>query len=127
MIVAVLIIIVVLVIGAGALAGLATLRGTERRHAELHEAADSETPVLRYHVPTRQDPAAVIASLHEHGYEAVEVEPTDARAVHDVLVLCPGGVEQEREPVRAALLKASINLDDDPIPTHDVRFADEVG
>lgn len=126
LLVPVLIVVVVVLVGAALFAGVATLRGSERRRGELHEAADSDTPVLRYHVPVRQDPAAVIASLQQHGYEAVEVEPQGStHAVHDVLVLCPGGVEREREPVRAALLEADANLDCDPTPPHHVRFADE--
>jgi hypothetical protein len=80
---------------------------------------------LKYVVPEGQDPAAVIAALQNHGYDARRDPDYTHTAM--VVVQCPEGVEHDRPRIRTVLEQAvPLNMDGDRDPALDpVRFADE--
>jgi hypothetical protein len=80
---------------------------------------------LRYHVPVGQDPAAVITTLRQAGYEVTRDQaPT---RIQDVVIACPEGVDIERERVRSVIARAPIDLGGAPAPAHQIVFEDEPG
>jgi hypothetical protein len=111
--------LIVVVLGFGAYAVVLMSRRQMQRE-DRAKRPDVET--LRYHVPTGQDPAAVIAALHEEGFEAVEDH--DA-GFGQVLIPCLDGKDRERARARAVIGQAPLNLDGDPCDAPPVRFADE--
>lgn len=118
---AIVIVLAVLVLAAAA---LYVLRQHVRERQRVDEVLeDPRTPTLEYVVPTGQDPAVILAALHRAGYTAT-VDPNGAHQV--VMVGCPGGVDQERAQVRAAIESADVTAPDDGAPLDaTVRFRDE--
>lgn len=107
--------------------GIAYLAVRWFRQDETRRKAEAEGDVvdsLRYHVPTAQDPAAVIAALTMDGYEAVL---DDNPATRDVLILTPHGADRERARVRAVIAHdAALNTQGDRVDVEkEIRFADE--
>lgn len=45
--------------------------------------------------------------------------------VPPVVIACPRGVERARDRVRVLIANAPLDLEEDPLPTSDVRFRDE--
>jgi hypothetical protein len=107
--------------------GLAAMRRMRRKQVALREEAVSgQVESLRYQVPVGQDPAAVIAALKQAGYEVVRDDA--AMQTQDVIILCPSGADRERAKVRAVIAHdATLNLEGDPAPEHEIRFVDEAG
>ena len=95
------------------------LRRHEQRDKELHS---DRVPTLEYEVPEGQDPAVVLAALHQAGYDATS-DATHPRQT--VLIACPGGIEGEREHARAVIESADVTTPDDGAPVPAVRFRDE--
>lgn len=94
-------------------------RRHERVDAELHS---DRVPTLAYEVPVGQDPAEILAALHQAGYAAT----SDATSPHQtVLIGCPGGIEGERAQVRSLIESASVTAPDDGAQPAHVRFRDE--
>jgi hypothetical protein len=117
-IVPVLVLLIAVVIIAVAL-----LRSGRQAEERKHRAQESPEEALRYHVPTGQDPAAVIGALTSEGYDAVR--DSDANT-SDILVLCDAGKERERAHVRAVIEHvAPMDMEGHPMPHHPVAFADE--
>lgn len=106
----ILAIVVVVVAGAVVLA--------RRQNRGVEDLTDPAAPTLRYEVPEGQDPVAVVAALHEAGYDAV------AEGQH---VAVRGGEDPERERahVRAVIESAPVNMDSGVVPDRRVRFEDE--
>jgi hypothetical protein len=77
---------------------------------------------LRYHVPTGQDPAPIIAALRMQGYEAV---PATSGVTQDLLIVSNGGHIDRAEVRRVIAHDADLNTQGDPAPARTVRFADE--
>ena len=98
--------------------------GFLRRHEQVDEELHSDrTPTLVYEVPVGQDPTVILAALQRTGYDATS-DATHPRQT--VLVGCPGGIEGERERVRAVIESASVTAPDDGVPVAaPVRFSDE--
>lgn len=95
------------------------LRHRERVDRALH----AEVPTLEYEVPLGQDPTVVIAALDRAGYTTT-TDQTHPRQT--LLIACPGGIEGEREHVRAIIGSANVTTPEDGIPLDpDVRFRDE--
>lgn len=90
-----------------------------RRQAQRREDVLGSGAV-RYPVPEGQDPAPILAALHEAGYQAVMAGATAERVVA-VHVEAP----ESRDAVRSVIAGAPQNLEGDPPATHDVRFLDE--
>lgn len=78
---------------------------------------DAET--LTYRVPEGVDPAPLVKTLEEGGYQVASLE-------YDVIVSCPAGREQERARVREILAHAPLGFERGPEP-REIRFADEQG
>lgn len=115
----VVILLVIILLAVVALAARATKQS--RKAADLAGTDAS----LEYVVPEGQDPAAVVAALQNHGYQARR-DPAYTHTAK-VVVACPDGVEHDRPRVRAVLEQAMpLNMDGDRDPALDpVRFADE--
>ncbi|MBO9524374.1 MAG: hypothetical protein J7518_22785 [Nocardioidaceae bacterium] len=119
----VLLIVMLLALAALLVLVTAGVQDRIRQQRHVHEDADGGVPTLDYEVPDGQDPAVLMVALRQEGYEAT-VEPS-GRHPH-VLVLCPSGVETERDHVRAVVQGASVSALDDGVPLEQkVRFADE--
>ena len=97
--------------------------GLIHRHQEVDRALHSDVPTLAYEVPLGQDPAVILAALNEAGYDSTS-DGTHPRQT--VLIGCPGGIEGEREQVRAIIASANVTTPQDGVPLEtDVRFLDE--
>lgn len=107
-------VILVSLLGLGAVASYLLREQSLARENVEHELHDPHTPTLEYSVPTGQDPAVILAALERAGFTA-GVDPHGAHQV--VMVKCPDGPEQVRSEVRA-LIGASQG--------GEVRFRDEV-
>ena len=115
----VLLILAALAVAAVAYVVVAASRRSEVVHAVAHESGRH----VLYRVPPGQDPAAVVAALHGHGFDAVS-EPGPHGV--DVAVPCRADDPDVRERVRAVIAAhATGNLEGDPAPAGRVRFADE--
>lgn len=103
---------------------LYVLREHVRQRQHVDEVLeDVRTPTLEYAVPTGQDPAVILAALHQAGYTAT-VDPNGAHQV--VMIACPAGLDRERAHVRAVLESANVTAPDDGAPLDvAVRFRDE--
>lgn len=111
-----LIVIVIAVWG-----GMRYLR--QREEVVKGAVATGQADALRYHVPTGQDPAAIMAALHNAGFEAT---PETAGVTQDLLIVTNNGRNADRAAVRRIIAHdADLNLEGDPSPTQSVRFADE--
>jgi hypothetical protein len=99
--------------------------GFLHRHEEVDRALHSDiVPTLAYEVPLGQDPAVVLAALERAGYETTSDVTTHPRQT--VLIGCPGGIEGEREQVRAIIASAGVTTPQDGVPVEaEVRFRDE--
>lgn len=115
----IVILLVIILIGVLAMTTRATRQS--RKAGEMVDGSDT----LEYVVPVGQDPAAVIATLQEHGYQGRRNPDYTHTAM--VVVQCPDGVEHDRPRVRTILEQAApIDLEGDRAPALDpVRFADE--
>lgn len=115
----IVILLVIILLAVLALSARATRQS--RKAGELVDGSET----LQYVVPVGQDPAAVIAVLQEHGYQARRNPDYTHTAM--VVVECPDGVEHDRPRVRTILEQAMpIDLEGDQAPGLDpVRFADE--
>lgn len=115
-------IVILLVIILFVVLGIAA-RATQqsRKAADMADAGET----VQYVVPEGQDPAAVIAALQNHGYDARRDPDYTHTAM--VVVQCPEGVEHDRPRIRTVLEQAiPLNMDGDRDPALDpVRFADE--
>lgn len=100
------------------------VRYFRRREDAVKEAvATGEVEALRYHVPTGQDPAAIMAALQTAGYDAM---PATAGVTQDLLIVARNGGRVDRAAVRHVIEHdADLNLEGDPSPTDSARFADE--
>lgn len=114
---------IVVIVALLVVAGMA--RSARNRADHIEHARESDTEMLRYHVPEGHDPAPIIAALQRDGFEVLP----DARRMdrNDILIPCPEGKDRHREQVRAVIGGVdAINLDGDPDPVdRTVRFADE--
>lgn len=119
--IAIPVVILLVIILVGVLAVTTRAAKQSRKAADL--AAGDEA--LQYVVPVGQDPAAVIATLQEHGYQARRNPDYTHTAM--VVVQCPDGVEHDRPRVRTILEQAMpLDLEGAQAPALDpVRFADE--
>jgi hypothetical protein len=101
-------------------------KGRLRRLLVGRPAPSYEKPgSLRYRVPVGQDPAAVVTTLRQAGYEVIRDEaPTH---IQELVIQCPAGPEHERARVRSVIAQAPVDLGGSPAPEHLVRFADEPG
>ena len=125
----VVIIIVLVVLGVVAFG----LKRSGRAAQEQVDHLSSSPRTLRYTVPAGQDPAVVLAALHEAGYTAAQ-DPSDTGlgGGTDVLIDREDGVP-DRESVRTVLDGVRVgNLEGDPAPDTGIgtdrgtaRFADE--
>ena len=115
-------ILLILVLVAVAAAGYAVVVAS-RRAATARDAARTPGEHVVYRVPPGQDPAALLAALHGHGYEAVsETGPAGI----DVVVPCRADDVDARDRVRAVIEEhAPANLEGDPAPAGHVRFTAE--
>src|SRR4051812_9060936 len=89
--------LVVLVLGG---AYLMLRRRTDAMAARERDLERPETETLRYTLPPGQDPAIVLAALQRGGFAALS--PATSGAPH-VIIECPQGREQAREPARKLL------------------------
>lgn len=102
---------------------MALLRSGRQAEERKLRAQERPADTLRYHVPTGQDPAAVIGALANEGYDAVRDSEANTT---DILVLCAAGKERERAHVRAVIEHvAPLDMEGHPTPPHPVAFADE--
>lgn len=122
MIIAILIIVGIVVIGAATAIGLRNLFFAEGRQAD--EIRSHESTDLVYAVPAGQDPAVLITALHHSGFAATS-DFRDGRS--RILVDCPAGRDHDREPVRAILHGVHVTSLESPGPSarDGVRFEDE--
>ncbi len=104
--------------------GLVALGG--RRAGGTRVSEEMPSTRLRYAVPLGQDPAAVVAALTRHGYDAAldpDVE-VDGRQVIDVART--DDERPDREDVRRIIREdATLNLEGHRPDTGPVRFVDE--
>lgn len=116
------VVIPLIVIIAIAYVAVRWFRQDEQRRKTEAEAGVVDS--LRYHVPTAQDPAAVIAALTMEGYEAVL---DDNPSTRDVVILTPHGADRERARVRAIIgHDAPLNTQGDRVDVQkEIKFADE--
>ncbi|RYP82470.1 hypothetical protein EKO23_21580 [Nocardioides guangzhouensis] len=117
--------LVLLILAALAVAAVAyvVVAASRRAMGVVHAVAHESGRHVLYRVPQGQDPAAVVAALHGHGFDAVS-EP-GPRGV-DVAVPCRADDPDVRERVRAVIaVPVPGNLEGDPAPAGRVRFADE--
>lgn len=92
----VILVLILVVLAAIAVKGFSR---AEVRHSDRLQNADR--PTLRYEVPRGQDPAAVLAGLHQAGYEASpDSEPGPSSPI--VIIGDTGGAP-DREAVRRTL------------------------
>ena len=103
---------------------VASARSLRRRRSRRRNGGTLEGPaVLRYRVPVGQDPAAVISTLRQAGYDvAREQAPT---RIQEIVVTDPTGAGLDRSAVRATIARAPIDLGGAPAPAHRVVFTDE--
>jgi hypothetical protein len=100
------------------------LRQIHRRNEAVRaDAAHPAVDVLRYHVPSGDDPAAVLAALEREGYTATL---SAAPAADDVLIPCHSGADRERAHVRSVIAHAAVDMEGQP-GQRAVVFADEPG
>ena len=122
MIIALMLVIGVLVVGAVVAWGLRSWLSDEGQAAD--EIRSHESTDLAYVIPVGQDPAVLIAALHHAGFQAT----TDSRDGHSrLLVDCPRGREEDRDQVRAVLEHAHVGSSDGVAfsGARGVRFEDE--
>jgi hypothetical protein len=119
----VLLVLIVIVVGVGALKrfGADTVAQSDRLQA-------SERPTLRYLVPPGQDAAVVLGALREAGYDASpDSEPGPSSPV--LIIGGPTGGGLDREGVRDVLARidqTNVNPEDSaPLDLPPVRFSDE--
>lgn len=96
-------------------------QGKDRAARQEQVAAAGDT--VRYHVPNGQDPAAVLVTLAQGGFEG----HSDTGDSHTLTITLPLGAQQ-REEVRVLLEnEAGQTLDpqDHTVPGGPVRFLDE--
>jgi hypothetical protein len=107
-----------------ALIVIAAARGLLRRRSVRHAHASSHrVDSLRYRVPVGQDPAGVVSTLRQAGYD-VRREQAPTR-IQELVITRPGELGLERSTVRAAIAQAPIDLEGAPAPAHEVVFTDE--
>ena len=122
MIIALMLVIGVLVVGAVVALGLRSWLSDEGQTAD--EIRSHESTDLVYLMPVGQDPAVLIAALHHAGFQST----TDSRDGHSrLLVDCPGGREHDRDQVREVIEHAHIAGSDGVAfsGARGVRFEDE--
>ncbi|MGH3363023.1 MAG: hypothetical protein ACRDOM_11250 [Nocardioides sp.] len=112
-------VIVLVVLAAGA---YAVVRFSQREQRHESELIGSEDPDLRYLLPEGQDPAAVLAALRREGFDATPVPGTTGQ---EVLVACPDGADRHRARIRAVIQHATTLEGGDEYSVPPVRFADE--
>jgi len=108
-----LLVLVVLVVGAVALAAI-----SRRQRERVDETHRPEVSTLRYLVPEGHDPVPIVTALQREGYDAVSEG-------QEVVVPCRTDPERERARVRAVIAAAPLNLEGDPASGREVRFTDE--
>lgn len=109
-------VIIVVVVAAAAVAGVIAVTRRQTRRADHVDHGD--VAALRYRVPEGQDPSAIVAALHQEGYAAVGES-------QDVVVPCRADPDRERAHVRSVIAAAGTNIEGDPSPEQEIRFADE--
>jgi len=116
------VVLVVIALVAGALTAKRFMAREQARASKLDRGART---TVRYQVPHGQDPAAVLARLHQAGYEAV-VDPGVANT-GELLIAGREGHRLDREELRGILGGVTqLNMEGDQLPAAPpIRFADE--
>jgi hypothetical protein len=118
------VILIVIVLVAGAIA-LKRFGRAQVAHSDRLQNADR--PTLRYEVPPGQDPALVLAGLHQAGYQAsADSEPGPSSPI---VIIGAGGGAPDREEVRRTLSDLDgtniVPEESGQVERYRVRFMDE--